>query len=166
MGLRLMNLPGYSPDFNADEAIWGWAREEATGNLCLGTKALVKERVGNFLCGLSIRKDEVKGRCRTVLQSKGRRISARIPAQSPMYCKCTSHLGFGLVMRDMVLVRYQVDGLTAELLKSDATQAGTARLNSWLQRNADALGRRCVAELRRNCRRHSLADKIRVTQRR
>ncbi len=41
LGLRLMNLPGYSPDFNADEAIWGWAREEATGNLCLGTKALV-----------------------------------------------------------------------------------------------------------------------------
>ena len=34
-GLRLVNLPGYSPDFNADEAIWGWAREEATGNLCL-----------------------------------------------------------------------------------------------------------------------------------
>ena len=63
-------LPGYSPDFNADEAIWGWAREEATGNLCLGTKALVKDRVGNFLCGLSIRKDEVNGRCRTVLQSK------------------------------------------------------------------------------------------------
>ena len=28
---------------------------------------------------------------------KGRRLSARIPAQSPMYCKCTSHLGFGLV---------------------------------------------------------------------
>ncbi len=51
LGLRLMNLPGYSPDFNADEAIWGWAREEATGNLCLGTKALVKERVGNFLRG-------------------------------------------------------------------------------------------------------------------
>ena len=70
LGLRLMNLPGYSPDFNADEAIWGWAREEATGNLCLGTKALVKERVGNFLRGLSSRKDEVKARCRTVLQSK------------------------------------------------------------------------------------------------
>ena len=30
-----MNLPGYSPDFNADEAVWGWAREEVTGNLCL-----------------------------------------------------------------------------------------------------------------------------------
>ena len=99
LGLRLMNLPGYSPDFNADEAIWGWAREEATGNLCLGTKALVKERVGNFLRGLSSRKDEVKGRCRTVPAIKGRRISARIPAQSPMYCKCTSHLGFGLVLQ-------------------------------------------------------------------
>ena len=41
LNLRLLNLPGYSPDFNADEAVWGWAREEATGNLCLGTKALV-----------------------------------------------------------------------------------------------------------------------------
>ena len=44
--LRLVNLPG-SPDFNADEAIWGWAREEATGNLCLGSRAAVRERVGN-----------------------------------------------------------------------------------------------------------------------
>ena len=47
--LRLVNLPGYSPDFNADEAVWGWAREEATGNLYLGTKALVQEKVCNFL---------------------------------------------------------------------------------------------------------------------
>ena len=36
LNLRLVNLPSYSPDFNAVEAIWGWAREEATGNLCLG----------------------------------------------------------------------------------------------------------------------------------
>ncbi len=63
-------LPGYSPDGGADEAIWGWAREEATGNLCLGTKALVKERVGNFLASLASRKEEVKRRCRTVLQSR------------------------------------------------------------------------------------------------
>ena len=70
LNLRLMNLPGYSPDFNADEAVWGWAREEATGNLCLGTKALVKERVGSFLDGLASRKDQVKRRCRTVLQSR------------------------------------------------------------------------------------------------
>ena len=44
-----MNLPGYSPDFNAGEAIWGWAKEEATGNLCLGSKAAIQQRVGNFL---------------------------------------------------------------------------------------------------------------------
>ena len=70
LNLRLVNLPGYSPDFNADEAIWGWAREEATGNLCLGSKGLVQERVGNFLAGLAYRKEEVKRRCRTVLQSR------------------------------------------------------------------------------------------------
>ena len=70
LGLRLMNLPGYSPDFNADEAVWGWAREEATGNLCLGTKTLVQEKVGNFLEGLACRKEEVKRRCRTILQSR------------------------------------------------------------------------------------------------
>ena len=61
-------LPGYSLDFNADEAVWGWAgEEEATGNLCLGTKALVQERVNNFSGGLASRRDEVKRRCRTVL---------------------------------------------------------------------------------------------------
>ena len=44
LNLRLVNLPGYSPDFNADEAVWGWARQEATGNQCLGTKVLVQQR--------------------------------------------------------------------------------------------------------------------------
>ena len=70
LGIQLVRLPGYSPDFNADEAIWGWAREEATGNLCLGSRAAVQERVGKFLAGLSSRKDEVRRRCRTVLQSR------------------------------------------------------------------------------------------------
>ena len=70
LDLRLMNLPGYSPDFNADEAIWGWVREEVTGNLCLGTKGAVQERVGNFLDGLARRREEVKRRCRTILQSR------------------------------------------------------------------------------------------------
>ena len=74
LGLRLMNLPGYSPDFNPDEAVWGWAREEATGNLCLGTKSRVQERIGNFLAGLNSRKEEVKRRCRTVLQSRAEKL--------------------------------------------------------------------------------------------
>ena len=72
LDLRLVNLPAYSPDFNADEAIWGWTREEATGNLCLGSRGAVQERVGNFLAGLASRKDEVRRRCRTVLQSRAK----------------------------------------------------------------------------------------------
>ena len=78
--LRLVNLPGYSPDFNADEAIWGWVREEATGNLCLGSKAAVQQRVGSFLAGLASRSGEVKRRCRTALQS---RAEALLPDSQP-----------------------------------------------------------------------------------
>ena len=63
-------LPGYSPDFNADEPVWGWVREEATGNPCLESKALVQQRVGNLLSGLASRSGDVKRRCRTVLQSR------------------------------------------------------------------------------------------------
>ena len=68
-------LPGYSPDFNAGEAIWGWARQEVTGNQCLGTKALVQERVNRFLTGLASRKDEVKQPCRTVLPSRAEELA-------------------------------------------------------------------------------------------
>ncbi|MHB1416799.1 MAG: IS630 family transposase [Chloroflexota bacterium] len=70
LNLRLVALPGYSPDFNADEAIWDWAREEVTANTCLGTKAKVQEKVDQFFQGLSGRTAEVKQRCRTVLQAK------------------------------------------------------------------------------------------------
>ena len=70
MNLRLVNLPSYRPDFNPDEAIWGWAREETTANLCLGTSAAVREKVGGFFTDLTHRREEVKRRCRTVLQAK------------------------------------------------------------------------------------------------
>ncbi len=93
--LRLMNLPGYSPDFNADEAIWGWAREEATGNLCLGTKALVQQRVGNFLAGLVSRRDEVRRRCRTVLQSRAEALLPNSPPNSPP--QANAHFTLALV---------------------------------------------------------------------
>ena len=67
--LRLVALPAYSPDFNADEAVWDWAREEVTANECLGTKAKVQEKMNQFFGGLIHRKDEVKHRCRTRLQA-------------------------------------------------------------------------------------------------
>ena len=65
-----MALPAYSPDFNADEAVWDWAREEVTANECLGTKAKVQEKMYVFFGGLAHRKDEVKHRCRTLLQAR------------------------------------------------------------------------------------------------
>ena len=72
LNLRLLNLPDYSPDFNADEAIWGWAEEEATGKLSLGTRAAVQEQVDSFLAGLASRPDEERRRCRKVLQFRAK----------------------------------------------------------------------------------------------
>ena len=65
-----MSLPGYSPDFNAAEAIWDWAREEVTANLCLGAKAAVQKKLGHFFAELAYRTEEVKRRCRTTLQAR------------------------------------------------------------------------------------------------
>jgi transposase len=68
--MRLVPLPAYSPDFNADEAVWDWVREEATANICFGTKTKVQETVDTFFTQLACRTDEVKSRCRTRLQSR------------------------------------------------------------------------------------------------
>jgi transposase len=81
--LRLVRLPAYSPDFNADEAIWGWIRAEVTANTCFGTKAKVREKVGEFFCGLSTRANEVQRRCRTVLQTQADAFSADVAAILP-----------------------------------------------------------------------------------
>jgi len=68
--LRLVRLPAYSPDFNPDEAIWGWIREEVTANTCFGTKAKVQQHVGQFFRDIAQRTDEVKRRCRRTLQAQ------------------------------------------------------------------------------------------------
>jgi len=70
LNLRLVALPGYSPDFNADEAIWDWVREDVTANTCFGTAAKVREKVDAFFAGLAARKEEVQRRCRTELQAQ------------------------------------------------------------------------------------------------
>jgi transposase len=67
--LRLVRLPAYSPDFNADEHIWAWVREEVTANTCFGTADKVRAHVDPFFVGLATRTAEVKQRCRTDLQS-------------------------------------------------------------------------------------------------
>ncbi len=60
----------------------------------------------------------------------------------------------GLAVRDVVLTREEVDGLTAGLLvsRSGARPAGTTRLSEWLDGNADGLGRRYSNELARHYR--------------
>jgi hypothetical protein len=62
-------LPAYSPDFNPDEAIWEWVREEATANTCFGTAAKVFEKVDAFFVSLTKRAAEVMQRCRRELQA-------------------------------------------------------------------------------------------------
>ena len=79
--LQICRLPAYSPDFNADEAIWAWVREEVTANTCLGTKAAVQEQVGHFFDGLTSRTEEVKTRCRTKLQALAEALTADAAAQ-------------------------------------------------------------------------------------
>jgi transposase len=68
--LRLVALPAYSPDFNPDEAIWDWARDEVTANICFGTAAKVQEKLDSFFAGLAERTAEVQSRCRTTLQAQ------------------------------------------------------------------------------------------------
>lgn len=69
LGLRLVALPAYSPDYNADEAIWKWARAEVTANTCWGTAERLRAELTRFFDGLTARADEVRQRCRTQLQA-------------------------------------------------------------------------------------------------
>ena len=82
LNLHLVNLPSYSPDFNADEAIWGWARQDCDRQPCLGTRAAVQETVGDFFARLSSRREEVKRRCRTVLQAPAEQLIGNSPADT------------------------------------------------------------------------------------
>ncbi len=78
--MRLVRLPAYSPDFNPDEAIWGWIREEVTANTCFGTKAKVQQHVGQFFRDINQRTDEVKRRCRRTLQEQADALAPTIAA--------------------------------------------------------------------------------------
>jgi transposase len=91
--LRLVALPSYSPDFNADEMIWGWARKEVTANVCFGTAAKAREKLDPFFAGLAERKAEVQQRCRTTLQA---RADERISTANELFAQ-PNHVDFTLV---------------------------------------------------------------------
>ena len=86
--LRLIRLPAYSPDFNPDEAIWGWIREEVTANTCFGTKTNVQHHVGQFFRDIGQRTDEVKRRCRRTLQDQADAFAPIIDA----ILRCPDHV--------------------------------------------------------------------------
>jgi transposase len=92
--LRLVPLPGYSPDYNADEAIWDWIRDEVTANTCLGTKAKVREKVGAFFQRVSGRTDEAKRRCRTLLQAQ----ADLLLASTSLLQQTDDHVGFTVAL--------------------------------------------------------------------
>ena len=75
--LRLVALPAYSPDFNPDEGIWDWVREDVTANRCFGTAVRVRESLGAFFAGLAKRTTEVKQRCRRELQAQADALMAQ-----------------------------------------------------------------------------------------
>ena len=93
LNLCLVNLRSYSPDFNADEAIWGWVRQESTAKQRLRTRAAVREKVGGFFAHLVNCKEEVKWRCRTVLQARATELTST--AQTGL--SATANVDFTLV---------------------------------------------------------------------
>lgn len=88
--LRLVALPAYSPDYNADEAIWKWARAEVTANTCWGTASRVRTELATFFDGLVARTDEVKQRCRTRLQSDLAVLRDTMVAEGHEHLTCAS----------------------------------------------------------------------------
>lgn len=60
--------------------------------------------------------------------------------------------GLGVLVRDVVLTRDEVRGLTANLLVSDDPPLGTTSLRGWLADNAGALGARYASETARHYR--------------
>ena len=101
--LRLVRLPAYSPDFNADEHIWGWIREDITANTCFGTAAKVRAHVDPFLAGLRRvprgREAALPYRAadpRRRPRRRGRR-GRHPPRSAPrLPSRCRSHFGFAL----------------------------------------------------------------------
>ena len=73
----------------------GWDLQQTAGRKSEELTVKVQERVGNFLAGLVSRKDEVKRRCRTVLQSKAE--SLRQPSQTDSKRTPNAHPTLALV---------------------------------------------------------------------
>jgi len=55
----------------------------------------------------------------------------------------------GLLVKDVILTREEIDGLMAGLLRTDSSPAGRTKLTDWAKEHADTLGRHYAGEMRR-----------------
>ena len=53
LGIELVYLPGYSPDLNPIERLWGWLREEVTRGHCHSSVAELLEAAQAFIAGVN-----------------------------------------------------------------------------------------------------------------
>jgi hypothetical protein len=53
LGIELVYLPGYSPDLNPIERLWGWLREEVTRGHCHGSVTELLEAAQAFIAGVN-----------------------------------------------------------------------------------------------------------------
>lgn len=58
----------------------------------------------------------------------------------------------GVLQRDVILTREEVDGLLANTLVTNSPPTGTTKLSEWLRANAGSIGRRYQSELARHYR--------------
>jgi NADH dehydrogenase len=86
---------------------------------------------------------------RLIAAAVGSRARIR-PAPTPLALAASRMLG--LLVRDVVLTRDEVEALMAGLLVSDEPARGRDRFEDWLAENASTLGRSYHSELRRNFR--------------
>ena len=79
--LRLVSLPGYSPDFNAAEAIWDWAREEGHRQPVLGHQSRSAGKVGTLLRPVGLPDGRSQAPLSDRLASAGGGAPQRCPSQ-------------------------------------------------------------------------------------
>jgi uncharacterized protein YbjT (DUF2867 family) len=92
----------------------------------------------------SYRFDEI---VRMIARALGRRTAV---FHSPVTIADAACRMLGVVLRDVVLTRQEIEGLMANLLVSHEPPTGTARFADWLQSVRGDLGREYRSELRRN----------------
>ena len=79
------------------------------------------------------------------------RSRARIVHLAPTLALALSRI-IGLLRRDVVLTREEVDGLLAGLLVTDSPPTGATQLSAWLRANSATVGRQYQSELGRHYR--------------